>query len=142
MKHLQHLLSSRIGLCLVPDLDAASAFVKALRPMWSWIDFYKSWPSLASRAPELSMPHFPGRQSFEHQKHRPLHCETNSIEIATFGYPSQRNRAGRRPLAICLAAPLARSLRETRPELAGRSCSIRVVDEHGRALCIIPVDNI
>jgi hypothetical protein len=40
------------------------------------------------------------------------------------------------------AIRLARSLRETRPELAGRNCSIRVVDEHGRALCIIPVDNI
>ncbi|MFK4720527.1 hypothetical protein ABIE89_001627 [Bradyrhizobium niftali] len=39
------------------------------------------------------------------------------------------------------AIKLARSLRETRPELAGRNCSISVVDEHGRGVCIIPVDD-
>jgi hypothetical protein len=40
------------------------------------------------------------------------------------------------------AIRLARSLRETRPELAGRNCSISVADEHGRGVCIIPVDDI
>src|SRR5215218_5009207 len=49
------LTRSHIGACLVPDLDAASAFVKALGPMWLWIDFHKSRPSLTSRAPEISM---------------------------------------------------------------------------------------
>ncbi|MET4476479.1 hypothetical protein [Bradyrhizobium sp. F1.13.3] len=40
------------------------------------------------------------------------------------------------------AIKLARSLRETRPELVGRNCSIHVVDEHGKAVCVIPVDDI
>ena len=38
------------------------------------------------------------------------------------------------------AIRLARSLRETRLELAGRNCSIHVVDEHGKTVCVIPID--
>lgn len=40
------------------------------------------------------------------------------------------------------AIKLARSLRDTRPDLAGRKCSVVVVDEHGRQVCIIPIDDI
>ncbi|TYL83508.1 DUF6894 family protein [Bradyrhizobium cytisi] len=40
------------------------------------------------------------------------------------------------------ALRLVRSLRETRPELVGRNCSISVVDERGKGVCIIPVDDI
>ncbi|MET4072672.1 hypothetical protein ABID58_007501 [Bradyrhizobium sp. S3.2.6] len=38
------------------------------------------------------------------------------------------------------ALRLVRSLRETRPELIGRDCSISVIDGHGNRVCIIPVD--
>lgn len=40
------------------------------------------------------------------------------------------------------AIRLPRSLRETRPDLAGRNCSIHVVDEYGKAVCVIPIDDI
>jgi Mg2+/Co2+ transporter CorC len=40
------------------------------------------------------------------------------------------------------AIRLARSLRETRSELAGRNYSIHVVDEYGKAVCVIPIDDI
>ncbi len=40
------------------------------------------------------------------------------------------------------AIKLARSLRETRPELAGRNCSVLVADEGGREICSIPIDGI
>jgi hypothetical protein len=40
------------------------------------------------------------------------------------------------------AIRLARSLRETRPELVGRHCSILVTDEHGAGVCVIPIDDI
>jgi hypothetical protein len=40
------------------------------------------------------------------------------------------------------AIKLARSLRETRPELVGRHCSISVTDEHGGGVCVIPIDDI
>ncbi|WP_426615765.1 DUF6894 family protein [Bradyrhizobium sp. McL0616] len=40
------------------------------------------------------------------------------------------------------AIRLARSLRADRPELVGRNCSVAVVDEHGKSICVIPVDSI
>jgi hypothetical protein len=40
------------------------------------------------------------------------------------------------------AIKLARSVRATRPELAGRNCSVSVVDENGKRICLIPVDDI
>ncbi|MCS3928860.1 hypothetical protein M2175_003891 [Bradyrhizobium elkanii] len=40
------------------------------------------------------------------------------------------------------AIRLARSLRATRPELVGRNCSVSVVDENGKSICVIPVDGI
>ena len=40
------------------------------------------------------------------------------------------------------AIRLARSFRATRPELVGRHCSVTVVDERGKSICIIPVDDI
>ncbi|MBR0883754.1 hypothetical protein ABIF65_006612 [Bradyrhizobium japonicum] len=40
------------------------------------------------------------------------------------------------------AIRLARSLRATRPERVGRNCSVSVVDEQGKSICIIPVDSI
>jgi hypothetical protein len=40
------------------------------------------------------------------------------------------------------AIRLARSLRATRPELVGRNCSVSVVDENGRGICLIPIDDI
>jgi hypothetical protein len=40
------------------------------------------------------------------------------------------------------AIELARSLRATRPELAGRGCSVSVVDETGKTICLIPIDDI
>ncbi|MGY4432897.1 hypothetical protein ACVWWO_005374 [Bradyrhizobium sp. F1.13.1] len=40
------------------------------------------------------------------------------------------------------AIKLARSVRATRPELAGRNCSVSVVDENGKGICLIPVDDI
>ncbi|WP_408912982.1 DUF6894 family protein [Bradyrhizobium arachidis] len=40
------------------------------------------------------------------------------------------------------AIRLARSLRATRPELAGRNCSVSVVDENGSGICLIPIDDI
>jgi hypothetical protein len=38
------------------------------------------------------------------------------------------------------ALELARSLREGRPELLGRHCSISVTDEYGSGVCIIPLE--
>jgi uncharacterized protein DUF6894 len=38
------------------------------------------------------------------------------------------------------AIKLARSLRESRPELTGMNCSISVTDESGAGICIIPLD--
>jgi hypothetical protein len=38
------------------------------------------------------------------------------------------------------AIKLARSLRESRPELIGMNCSISVTDESGAGICIIPLD--
>ena len=40
------------------------------------------------------------------------------------------------------AIKLARSLRATRPELAGRGCVVSVVDENGKTICLIPIDDI
>jgi Domain of unknown function (DUF6894) len=40
------------------------------------------------------------------------------------------------------AIRLARSLRATRPELLGQSCSISVTDERGAGICVIPLDDI
>jgi hypothetical protein len=40
------------------------------------------------------------------------------------------------------AIELARSLRDTRPELLGRNCSLSVTDENGAGICIIPLDHI
>lgn len=38
------------------------------------------------------------------------------------------------------AIKLARSLRETRPELVGKGYSISVIDDDGVAVCVIPLD--
>jgi hypothetical protein len=38
------------------------------------------------------------------------------------------------------AIKLARSLREARPELNGRHCSISVMDEQGAGVCVVPLD--
>ena len=38
------------------------------------------------------------------------------------------------------AIKLARSLRETRPELVGKGYSIFVIDDGGAAICVIPLD--
>ncbi|TWA92551.1 DUF6894 family protein [Bradyrhizobium stylosanthis] len=38
------------------------------------------------------------------------------------------------------AIKLARSLRETRPELVGKGYSIFVIDDDGAAICVIPLD--
>jgi len=38
------------------------------------------------------------------------------------------------------ALALARSLRETRPELVGKHYSISVTDEHAGGVCAIPLD--
>lgn len=40
------------------------------------------------------------------------------------------------------AIKLARSLRETRPELVGKGYSIFVIDDDGAAICVIPLDAI
>ena len=40
------------------------------------------------------------------------------------------------------AIELARSLRDSRPELLGRNCSISVTDENGAGICMIPLDHI
>ena len=40
------------------------------------------------------------------------------------------------------AIRLARSLREARPELIGRHCSISVTNEDGAGVCVVPVDDI
>jgi hypothetical protein len=40
------------------------------------------------------------------------------------------------------AIRLARSLREARPELIGRHCSISVTDEDGAGVCVVAVDDI
>jgi hypothetical protein len=40
------------------------------------------------------------------------------------------------------ALKLARSLRETRPELLGRHCSISVSDEDGALICLLPIDDV
>ncbi|MGY4501075.1 hypothetical protein ACVWYH_005006 [Bradyrhizobium sp. GM24.11] len=40
------------------------------------------------------------------------------------------------------AIKLARSLRTSRPHLVGRDCSISVVDEMGKNVCRIPIDDI
>jgi hypothetical protein len=40
------------------------------------------------------------------------------------------------------AIKLARSLREARPELVGRNCSISVANESGKEICKIPIDAI
>ena len=38
------------------------------------------------------------------------------------------------------AIKLAKSLRETRPQLRGQHCSISVTDENGAGVCLIPLD--
>lgn len=38
------------------------------------------------------------------------------------------------------AIKLARSLRETRPELVGKGYSISVIDDDGVAVCVVPLD--
>jgi hypothetical protein len=38
------------------------------------------------------------------------------------------------------AIKLARSLRASRPELAGMNCAISVTDESGAGVCVIPLD--
>jgi hypothetical protein len=38
------------------------------------------------------------------------------------------------------AIELARSIRETRPDLVGQSCSVSVTDEYGAGICLVPVD--
>jgi hypothetical protein len=40
------------------------------------------------------------------------------------------------------AIKLARSIRETRPELLGRKCSVSVTTLNGDAICSIPIDHI
>ena len=40
------------------------------------------------------------------------------------------------------AIELARSLRDSRPELLGRNCSLSVTDENCAGICIIPLDHI
>jgi hypothetical protein len=40
------------------------------------------------------------------------------------------------------AIELARSFRDTRPELLGRNCSVSVTDDSGAGVCIIPLDHI
>jgi hypothetical protein len=40
------------------------------------------------------------------------------------------------------ATKLARSLRESRPELLGRHCSISVTDDDGAGICIVPIEDI
>lgn len=40
------------------------------------------------------------------------------------------------------AIKLARSVRTSRPELIGRKCAVSVVDENGKMVCVIPVDDI
>jgi hypothetical protein len=38
------------------------------------------------------------------------------------------------------AIELARSIRETRPDLVGQGCSVSVTDEYGAGICLVPVD--
>jgi hypothetical protein len=37
------------------------------------------------------------------------------------------------------AIELARSIRETRPDLVGQSCSVSVTDEYGAGICLVPL---
>src|SRR6267142_238495 len=38
------------------------------------------------------------------------------------------------------AIELARSVREARPDLIGKHCSISVTDEAGAGICVVPID--
>ena len=40
------------------------------------------------------------------------------------------------------ALDLVRSLRESRPDLKGKHCSISVTDEQGAGICVVPLDDI
>src|ERR1700750_2955020 len=66
--------SWRRSVCLGP----AYTLEEAIRTLWVRVNPHQTRPPLASRAAKFSMLRRRCGQSFEHQRHRPLRCETSS----------------------------------------------------------------